>query len=185
MIIWLSGLSGSGKSTLCRVLREALVPFVPGIAVLEGEDLRNALGNDLGHSREDRLRALGRLQGVVRLLARQEVPLVVACVYLPDEAREWNRDNLPGYFDVHLNASIDTVTSRDPRDVYKRARQGELTNVMGIDVPYENPTRVDLILNANGDATPLDMVREICSRAPAVRQYLDADQIARLGYGVD
>ena len=85
MVIWVVGLSSSGKTTLCNSLKEMIKKHVPELVVLDGEACRAAFGVDLGHSEPDRIIQLGRLQATAKLLADQELAVIVAAVYAPPE----------------------------------------------------------------------------------------------------
>jgi adenylylsulfate kinase-like enzyme len=141
-VVWLLGLSGSGKSTLAEALRGALAPIAP-IAVLDGDAVHTAVGDDLGYSGADRLVQSARLGRIARLLATQKHVVVVADSCSDPDRLAWNRANLAGYVEVFLKASLEKLTRRDLRGVYARARTGQWSNVVGIDIPWHEPALPD------------------------------------------
>jgi adenylylsulfate kinase len=114
-VVWLSGPVGAGKSTLARAVR-ALVHPVAAVALLDEDEVREAIAeaatdttNSGGESGE------GRLSGVARVLAQQGLVVVVAASYTDDSIRLWNHENLPGYREVYLRASPETIKHRARR----------------------------------------------------------------------
>ena len=152
-IVWLVGLSGSGKSTLAEALRATLAPVCP-IAVLDGDAVRAAVGDDLGYSEEDCRIQSTRLGRMARLLASQKIVVVVADGYLDPERLAWNRANLPAYREVFLRASLERLARRDLRGVYARAMTGERLNVVGMDIPWHEPASPDLTLDMDDPEPP-------------------------------
>jgi len=123
MVIWVVELSASGKPTLCNSLKEMLKQHVPELVVLDGEACRAAFGVDLGHSEQDRIIQLGRFQATAKFLVGQELAVIVAAVYAPPEVLKWNRANLRGYFEVYLDASLETSSAGTIRGITPRLPQ--------------------------------------------------------------
>ncbi|MDR1277086.1 MAG: adenylyl-sulfate kinase [Candidatus Accumulibacter sp.] len=94
MVIWLVGLSGAGKSTLAKEIVALARERIPNVVLLDGDSLREALGNDLGHTIKDRKRNAERLCGLGKLLDGQGIHVVCAVLSLFPESREWNRKHL-------------------------------------------------------------------------------------------
>lgn len=164
--MWVLGLSGSGKTTLCRALRDALVPHVPELVVLDGDAVREAFGNDLGFAEADRVVQIGRLQGLARLLAGQGMKVIVAAVYARPDLLTWNRAHLPGYFEIYLRASSAALRARDSKGIYVRASRGELLNVVGVDIPWNCPTHPDLVIDTDDLEEPRRMAAKVIAAAP-------------------
>ncbi|MBI4283287.1 MAG: adenylyl-sulfate kinase, partial [Chloroflexi bacterium] len=81
MVIWVTGLAGSGKTSLCNALYRLLKPQLPELALLDGDVIRAAFGNDLTYSEEDRVKQVKRLQNVAKVLSEQGLVVIVAVVY--------------------------------------------------------------------------------------------------------
>jgi len=149
-VVWLTGLSGAGKSTLAVALEQAL--FQRGVAafVLDGDNLRHGLCRDLAFSPEDRAENIRRAGEAAKLMA--EAGLVVISALISPYAAE--RDKVRSICDaagvlfceVYINASLETCERRDPKQLYKKARAGEIKGFTGIDSPYEPPTRPEIEL---------------------------------------
>ncbi|MBM3751977.1 MAG: adenylyl-sulfate kinase [Acidimicrobiia bacterium] len=152
MVIWITGLSGAGKTTLCTELYRRLKPSVRHLVQLDGDAFRDAF-NDLGHTEPERFKHISRVQRMAKLLADQDLVVLVGVVYANPELLAWNRANLPGYVEVYLQAPFETVVARDSKGLYARALRGEIRNVVGVDIPWVEPVAPDLTLDGSGTVT--------------------------------
>jgi adenylylsulfate kinase len=138
-VIWLSGLSGSGKSTLCVSLAERLASQSRPVKILDADAVRAELCSDLGFSLTDRFENIRRLTYLAKLLANNGVLVLVAAICPLNEMRAMVRSAIPDVIEVYVDAPIETCESRDPKGLYKRARQGLVAQLTGIDSPFEAP----------------------------------------------
>jgi adenylylsulfate kinase-like enzyme len=166
MVIWVAGLSGAGKSTVCGLLYDKLKPSMGELVLLDGDGVREAFGNDLGHAEADRVKQVSRVQRLARLLASQDLVVLVAVVYSHPDLLRWNRENIPDYFEVLIDASLDVVRSRDTKGLYARALRGECENLVGYDIPWHRPVAANLVLNPDDGSSPLDMASAIARSIP-------------------
>lgn len=166
MVVWILELSGAGKTTLCEALRALIKSALPSLVILDGDAVRHAFSHDLNHHEEHRVIQFRRLQGMARVLVEQDIPVVVAAVYCNPELLSWNRQNLPGYFEVYLSASLDTVRARDPKGIYADAEAGRLRDVVGIDIPFQAPATSDLVLDANNPDPPHELALRVARSVP-------------------
>jgi adenylylsulfate kinase len=158
-VIWITGLSGAGKTTLAR----ALVDHLPEAILLDGDELREALGVfDRGFdttSRKSLALTYARLAG---LLARQGSMVVVATISLFHEVHAWNRDHLPGYLEVFLDVPEKTRRARDPKGLYAAEQEGRVTDMAGSALRVELPLSPHLRLD--GSQSLEESVRHILER---------------------
>ena len=112
--------------------------------LLDGDVMRNHLGRGLGFSKEDRIENVRRIAFVANLLAGHGVIVLVPVIAPYRSLREEVRRMSRAYFEVYVNAPLQTCEERDPKGLYRRARAGELSNFTGIDDPYEPPQAPDL-----------------------------------------
>lgn len=179
MVIWVTGLSAAGKSTVCSALHGMLKPRLPELVLLDGDAVREAFGNDLTHSEADRIRQVKRLQGMSRTLANQGIAVLVAVLYNNPDLLRWNRENLPGYLEVYMKASLDIVQSRDPKGIYRNALEGRMEDVVGIDIPWHEPRTPDLVIDQGLQPDPIESARRIAMLNPRLASLLgppsDAD----------
>jgi bifunctional enzyme CysN/CysC len=148
-VIWFTGLSGSGKSTVAQSLERLL--FATGIhtALLDWDKLRHGLCKDLGFSDQDRIENIRRAGEVARVF--YEHGSVVLCTFV--SPLRCQRDQVKAlipegrFFEVFVRCSLQTCIQRDPRGLYKKAIAGELSQLTGIDSPYEEPLNPDIVLD--------------------------------------
>lgn len=166
MVIWVTGLSGAGKTTLCEGIYQQLKPHIPEVVLLDGDIVREAFGNDLTHKEADRVVQVKRLRGMSKVLAEQGMVVIVAVLYAEPGLLAWNRENIPNYFEVYLDASLETVMARDSKGLYAKAKAGTMPDVVGMDIPWYPPERPDLVLTANGEVSPEALQRRLIDALP-------------------
>jgi adenylylsulfate kinase len=174
MVIWIIGLSGSGKTTLSELVYARLKPSLPNLVRLDGDVLRELFGNDVDHTVEGRRRNAQRLSVLSKFLADQGIHVIAAVLSIFPEWREWNRNNIPGYAEVYLKASLETLRRRDRKNLYARAIAGELANVVGVDIPFPEPQRPDLVIDNDTDRSAFDDLADRVLGVQAVRAVLDS-----------
>ncbi|SEM02232.1 adenylyl-sulfate kinase [Rhodococcus maanshanensis] len=162
--VWLTGLSGSGKSTVAVELERRLVASGVPAYLLDGDNLRHGLNADLGFSAEDRAENVRRVGEVARLLADAGIVAVVSLISPYQTEREQVRElhrmaGLP-FTEVFVDTPLEVCESRDPKQLYAKARAGEITGFTGIDDPYERPTHPDLVLRPE-DGEPASLAQTI------------------------
>jgi bifunctional enzyme CysN/CysC len=147
-VIWLTGLSGSGKSTLAMALERELFAKGRQAYVLDGDALRSGLNSDLGFGPEQRVENIRRTAQVARLFADAGL-VVITSLISPYAAERENARNIvgPNFHEVYVKADLATCEARDPKGLYARARAGEIRNFTGIDAPYQEPAKADLVLD--------------------------------------
>lgn len=146
--VWLTGLPASGKSTLAAALEERLVSMGRWAYMLDGDNLRHGVSSDLGFSDPDRRTNICRVGEIAALFADAGAVAVVALVSpFRDErcsVRAKHEQHGLSFIEVFLDTPLETCAARDPKGLYARARAGELSNMTGVDDPYEPPSPPDL-----------------------------------------
>ena len=151
--LWLTGLPRAGKSTIAGLVAGRLrVLGIDRIEVLDGDVIREGLCRDLGFSRADRTENIRRISFVSRLLTRNGVAVIVAAISPYREDRELAREEIQAVVEVWCNASVDACAARDYKGLYEKARRGEITNLTGVNDPYEEPDDADLVLDTENEA---------------------------------
>jgi adenylylsulfate kinase len=147
--LWMTGLPGSGKSTLAGVLKSKLEGEEGRrVEILDGDEVRKGLSRDLGLSREDREEHAWRVSFVSKLLARNGVVAIVALIS-PYRSSRASAEQVIGperFVEVYIKASLQACEERDPKGLYAKARRGEITNMTGIQDPYEEPSDPDIVV---------------------------------------
>ncbi|MBC7952339.1 MAG: adenylyl-sulfate kinase [Rhodospirillaceae bacterium] len=157
MVIWLIGLSGAGKTTLGRALYERMKPQLPNLVLVDGDEFREVMGNDIGFTYEDRLKNAERFSKFCRFLDKQGIHLICCVLSNFPDWQKWNRENLSEYYEIFVDTNIDILAQRDIKNIYARARRGEAKNVVGYDIPFIKPN-AHLVVNNDEvrvDVTPL------------------------------
>jgi len=152
--IWFTGLPASGKSTVAVAVERALVESGRVAYLLDGDNLRHGLSDDLGFSAGDRAENIRRVGHLTRLLADAGVVALASLVSPLKSDREVARTlneaaRLP-FIEVYIATSVAECERRDPKGLYARARAGELRGLTGVDAPYEPPEDADLVLDTAG-----------------------------------
>jgi len=160
-VIWITGLSGAGKSTLAHGVVKRLRASSELVVFLDGDELREVFGataaNAQNHGRDGRLALAMQYAHLCRVIASQGMMVVIATISLFREVHAWNRENLPGYFEVYLKVPVDELRRRDPKGIYRRFDAGELDNVAGLDLPIDEPDSADLIAEHDPTKTVEDL----------------------------
>ena len=154
-ILWFTGLSGSGKSTVANIVESRLHAAGVHTTLLDGDNIRHGLNNDLGFTDEDRVENIRRVGEVAKLMT--DAGLVVLCSFIsPFEAERRMVRGLVGdgdFIEIFVDTPIEDCIARDPKGLYKRALAGEIKNFTGVSQPYESPDAPELHLLTRG-ATP-------------------------------
>ena len=147
-VIWLTGLSGSGKSTLANALEQALHAQGKRTYILDGDNIRQGLNKDLGFTDADRVENIRRVAEVAKLLMDSGV-IVMTAFISPFRAERAMARELVGsenFIEVYVDTPLEVCEHRDPKGLYKKARNGRLPNMTGISSPYEPPINSEYIL---------------------------------------
>lgn len=156
MVIWLIGLSGSGKTTIGRELTKRLKSVGRPAIFMDGDIFRSIMGDDVGHTIEDRKINADRICRFCHYLDKEGLDVVFAVLSLFHEAQDWIRNNVNEYFEIFFDVSMDTVCRRDPKGLYKKALAGELKNMVGVDIPFPPPKNPDMIIKNDEDLDDFD-----------------------------
>ena len=149
MIIWIIGLSGSGKTTLANEVATILRSKNKKVVLIDGDQIRELYGNDLGHDLKDRKKNADRINNICEFLDKQDIDVVCAILSLFPESRDRCRKNLKKYFEVYIDADIKTLKKRDTKGLYEKFEKGERFNVAGLDLDFPKPNNPDLVIENN------------------------------------
>ncbi|AOZ87343.1 adenylyl-sulfate kinase [Bacillus xiamenensis] len=148
-IIWLTGLSGSGKSTIANAAARELFEQGYQVTVLDGDNVRHGLNKDLGFSDDDRKENIRRIGEVAKLFVEQGTIVITAFISPFQEDRQIVRQLVEDgeFHEVFVKCDLNVCEERDPKGLYKKARNGEIPFFTGIDSPYEEPAAPELVLD--------------------------------------
>ena len=176
LVVWFTGLSASGKSTIAGALEQILTRQGYHTYLLDGDNVRHGLCQDLGFSDEDRKENIRRVGEVANLLSDAGL-IVLAAFISPFRAdRQIVREIIPeGQFvEVFVDASLTVCCKRDPKGLYAKAISGEIKQFTGIDSPYEHPVNPEITLDA-GNLSVAESVNSLLA-------HLHANNVLRSGY---
>lgn len=151
IVIWMIGLSGSGKSTLARYLENSLHSMGYLTQLLDGDNLRTGINNNLGFSEEDRMENIRRTAEVAKLFINAGVITICSFITPTLKSRKIAREVIgeSDYFEVFINCPLEICEKRDVKGLYAKARKGEIKNFTGIDSPFEIPENPNLELKTD------------------------------------
>jgi adenylylsulfate kinase len=137
---WMVGLSGSGKSTLATALEKVLYEKGHLTMLLDGDNLRTGINNNLGFSEEDRIENIRRAAETAKLFVQSGVVTICSFISPTESIRQMAKKIIgDDCLEVFINAPLEVCEQRDVKGLYKKARNGEIKNFTGIDSPFEAP----------------------------------------------
>jgi adenylyl-sulfate kinase len=150
-VLWFTGLSGSGKSTIANALEALLFQRGMHSYVLDGDNVRHGLNRDLGFTTADRVENIRRVAEVASLMADAGLVVLVSFISPFRSERAMARGLMrPSEFvEVFVDAPLTVCEDRDPKGLYRKARQGQIANFTGLDSPYEPPENPEIRLDTS------------------------------------
>lgn len=150
-VLWFTGLSGAGKSTLATMLEKEL--FIRGIRsyLLDGDNVRHGLNNDLGFSPEGRKENIRRLAEVSKLFLDAGLLVLTSSIspYEGDRLAVRNKFDIGDFIEIYIKCDLQICEKRDPKGLYRKARCGDIDFFTGISAPYEVPTSPEIIVETD------------------------------------
>jgi adenylylsulfate kinase len=168
MVLWLTGLSGSGKTSLANLLHEYLEGKGLNVRRLDGDTLRLIFPNT-GFSKEERNRHVRRAGELAAKLEKDGAIVIASLISPYRESRLYVRSSCSQFIEIYVKASLKTCEARDPKKLYKKARNGEIKNFTGIDDPYEEPEQPESIIDT--DQQTLEQSFDILKKSIERRLY--------------
>jgi len=162
VVVWMYGLSGSGKSTLANLLERRLHEQGRMVKVLDGDNIRSGLNNNLGFSDEDRHENIRRVAEVAKLFVANGIVTICSFITPNNQLRAMAREIIgdDDLQEVYIKASFDTCAERDPKGLYAKVKAGEVARFTGKDSAFEEPDRADLVIDTEtfSENESLDML---------------------------
>jgi adenylylsulfate kinase len=152
-VIWLTGLSGSGKSTLANEIEVELFYRSINVYTLDGDNLRGGLNKDLSFSESDREENIRRVAEVSKILMDAGTIVISAFISPFEKDRNMAKAIIgsDNFIEIYVECPIDICENRDVKGLYKKARNGEISNFTGISSPFETPVNPDIIVNTSNE----------------------------------
>ena len=145
-VFWMTGLSGSGKSTVAKGVEKLLHEKGFLTQVLDGDNIRSGINNNLGFSESDRLENIRRISEVSKLFVDCGIITINSFVSPTKAIRQQAKDIIgeANFFEIYINAPFSVCEERDVKGLYAKARKGEIKNFTGLDAPFEAPENAAL-----------------------------------------
>lgn len=151
LMVWFTGLSGSGKSTIAIALERELHRRGLLCRILDGDNIRSGINNNLGFSEADRVENIRRIAEVSKLFVDTGIITIAAFISPSNDIREMAADIIgrDDFVEVYVSTPIEECERRDVKGLYAKARRGEIKNFTGISAPFEAPRHPALTLDTS------------------------------------
>ena len=161
-VLWFTGLSASGKSTIANIVEQKLYDLSYNTYLLDGDNVRHGLNNDLGFDEESRIENIRRIGEVSKLFNDAGLIVLTAFIspFISDRKLVRELFDNGKFLEVFIDSSLEVCEKRDPKGMYKKARSGEIKNFTGISSPYEPPENPEIHL-VNNDVSLDDISNQI------------------------
>ena len=151
VMIWFTGLSGSGKSTIAIALERELQKRGLLCQILDGDNIRSGINNNLGFTAEDRKENIRRIAEVGKLFVQTGIISIAAFISPNNELREMAAEIIgkDDFMEIYVSTPLEECERRDVKGLYAKARKGEIKNFTGISAPFEAPSHPALSLDTS------------------------------------
>ncbi len=168
LVIWMVGLSGSGKSTLARALENSLHDEGYLTQLLDGDNMRTGINNNLGFSPEDRAENIRRAAETAKLFMNAGLVTICSFISPTDDIRKMAKEIIgDGYVEVYVDCPVEVCEERDVKGLYAKARRGEIPDFTGISAPFDVPQQPDVAVdtaNQSLEESHQELVKAIIER---------------------
>lgn len=155
-VYFFTGLSGAGKTTLGGLFYRRQKEKRNDVVLLDGDQIRPVYNEDIGYSDADRVKGAQRTFRVANMLADQGIDVVVCSICMYSAVRAWNRENISNYKEIYIKVRRETLLSRNQKGLYTGGR-----DVVGVDLPFDEPQAPDLIIENDGGESPEAIVARL------------------------
>ncbi|MCX2682295.1 adenylyl-sulfate kinase [Campylobacter sp. MIT 21-1685] len=153
-VLWLNGLAGSGKSFIAEALYKNLRRKMNTIILLDGDKFRELLEN-FAYDKESRIEVSLKRSQFAHFLSSQGMLVIVSAISMWNKVYRYNRETLQQYFEIYVKCELDELKRRDKKGLYSGFTNGKISNVVGMDINYDEP-KPDLLI----DNTKCDLLDE-------------------------
>jgi len=171
-VIWMTGLSGAGKTTIAKFLDEALYKTGYIAQILDGDNIRSGINNNLSFSESDRYENIRRIAEVSKLFMNCGIIIINSFISPTEEIRNMALDIIgeENFIEVFVNAPIEVCEQRDTKGLYAKARKGEIKNFTGIDSPFELPEKAHIEVRTDLQSIDESVIQVMDYLMPMIKQ---------------
>ena len=155
-VYFFTGLSGAGKTTLGGLFHRRLKDREDNVVLLDGDSIRLVYNEDISYTEESRRKGAGRTFRVAKMLAEQGIDVVVCSICMYSAVREWNRENIENYREIYIKVDREVLLRRNQKGLYTAGK-----DVVGVDIPFDEPKTPDYIIENDGAETPEAIVARL------------------------
>jgi adenylyl-sulfate kinase len=145
-LVWITGLSGSGKTTIATKVYHQLKKQHTNTILLDGDHFRDVMGSAHGYTLADRFEVATKIHNMCKFLVNQEIHVVCATMSLFEEIHQRNREAFQEYYEIFIECDMSELIRRDQKGLYSKAIKGEISDVVGVDLPFDKPKQCNLII---------------------------------------
>jgi adenylylsulfate kinase len=149
--VWITGLPASGKSTFASELARQLGDIGIAVTVLESDELRKMFSTEPRYDEQDRQYFYGSLAFIGRVLTDHGIAVIFDATANRKAYRDRARQQIARFIEVFVDCPLDTCIQRDPKGIYRKAREGQASHVPGVQAPYEPPESPDAVIRGDRD----------------------------------
>lgn len=158
-VYFFTGLSGAGKTTLGGLLYQKLKSVKPNVIWLDGDVMRKVFFDNLGYTAEERKKGAFRGFKICQFIADQGIDVVMCSISMYQDVRDWNRENIDNYIEIYIKVQKETLLKRNQKGLYTGGK-----NVVGVDLPFEEPQNPDIIIQNDGEHSPEEIIEELVKK---------------------
>lgn len=155
-VYFFTGLSGAGKTTIGGLFYRRLKARKSNVVLLDGDLIRPVYNEDIGYNDADRLKGASRTFRVACMLAEQGIDVVVCSICMYSAVRDWNREHIERYREIYIKVKRETLLERNQKKLYTTGH-----NVVGVDLPFDEPKRPDIVVENDGTEPPEVIVKRL------------------------
>ena len=155
-VYFFTGLSGAGKTTLGGLFHRRLKAREANVVLLDGDSIRLVYNEDISYTEASRRKGAGRTFRVAKMLSDQGIDVVVCSICMYSDLRAWNRENIDNYREIYIKVDREVLLKRNQKGLYTAGK-----DVVGVDIPFDEPKHPDYIIENNGRETPEAIVTRL------------------------
>lgn len=147
-VLWLNGLSGSGKTTLCKALYDELKPKIANLVYIDGDEFREILSQTQKYDKISRIEVAKKKAILCKVLSKQNISVICSAISMFNENYKFNQANIPNLIQVYVKCDFDELLKRDQKGLYSGAMNGQIKEVVGVDIKFDEPNADIVIENS-------------------------------------
>ncbi len=165
---WVTGLSGAGKTTIGKLLYQYLKKRKNNVIFFDGDEIRKVY-QTVDYSYEGRKQAMLMHERLCKELTDQGFDVVGCHIGMYKECQDWAKENIPNYIGIYLKVSLDELIRMDSKGLYSKALNKEITNVYGIDLPFDEPQNASVVIENDRKKSPEEVCKEIIEKIESLK----------------